>query len=379
MAAEPQFTAPFPPTTASGVPQVVPVQEAPSRLPSFLSPLTNLIDRIDQARDRLALPEPGKFEDLGREVRLTHLSDYTFDGARADLSKTLSQVPAFQVTHSFALGSNGGPMGGISPGTYKFGAVYATSKTFLQGMVDNEGSITGRFNYGWSPNNTTKFAMQLPSSPTAPSMLSVEHDRVGKDYTLSLKSYNPSPVDLTGSYIAAYLQSLTPHFAVGVETLYQRPTPEVEDCSIGYMAKYHVIEKDSMGQMLKGSWIATGQLMSQGIWQATYWKKLAERVDAGVDLMVIPALDPRERKAVATAGVKYDFRMATFRGQVDSTGKVAALLEQRFSPAFAFLVAGEIDQVKNTSKFGVGIQVDSASEEAMESAQNLGPQVAPPL
>lgn len=272
-------------------------------------------------------------------------------------------------------------------------------------MVDNEGSITGRFNYGWSPANTTKFAIQvsffpdrtdrttellaadiarlrsdqLPNSATAPSMLSVEHDRVGKDYTISLKSYNPSPVDLTGSYIAAYLQSITPHFAVGVETLYQRPTPDVEDCSVGYLAKYHRVERDEMGQHLKGSWIATAQVMSQGIWQATYWKKLADRVDAGVDLMVMPALDPRERKAVATAGVKYDFRMATFRGQVDSTGKVAALLEQRFSPAFAFLVAGEIDQVKNTSKFGVGIQVDSASEEAMAAAANAPPQAPPPL
>lgn len=56
------------------------------------------------------------------------MTNYTFDGARADLAKTLSQVPAFQVTHSFALGSQGGPMGGISPGTYNFGAVYATSK-----------------------------------------------------------------------------------------------------------------------------------------------------------------------------------------------------------------------------------------------------------
>jgi mitochondrial import receptor subunit TOM40 len=59
---------------------------------------------------------------------VTHLTNYTFDGARADLSKTLSQVPAFQVTHSFAAGSQGGPMGGINPGTYNFGAVYATSK-----------------------------------------------------------------------------------------------------------------------------------------------------------------------------------------------------------------------------------------------------------
>ena len=242
-------------------------------------------------------------------------------------------------------------------------------QTFMQGMVDNEGGVTGRFNYGWSPKNTTKMSVQvrppmvssfrvsaiadtrswpkqLAASAASPSMFALEHDRVGKDYTLSLKSYNPSPADFTGSYMAAYLQSLTPHFAVGVETLYQRPTPEMEDCSIGYMAKWHDVKKDEGGNPLKDSWIATAQVMSQGIWQATYWKKLAERIDAGVDLVVVPALNPRERKAVATVGAKYDFRMATFRGQVDSTGKVSMLLEQRLSPAFALGLAGEIDHVK---------------------------------
>ena len=242
----------------------------------------------------------------------------------------------------------------------------------MQGMVDNEGSVTGRLNYGWSPRNTTKASVQvrpplslprsflsgcervltllslpqLAAGAAAPSMFSLEHDRVGKDYTLSLKSYNPSPADFTGSYIAAYLQSLTPHFAVGVETLYQRPTPDMEDCSVGYIAKWHDVKKDEQGQAAKDSWIATAQIMSQGIWQATYWKKLAANIDAGVDLICVPALNPRERKAVATAGVKYDFRQATFRGQADSTGKVSALLEQRLSPAFAFNVAGEIDHVK---------------------------------
>ncbi|GAA5893976.1 hypothetical protein JCM5296_004123 [Sporobolomyces johnsonii] len=372
--AEPQFAAPFPPVTA------LPLEPTyASYLPGFLSPLGTLLDRLDAARDRLNLPEPGKHEDLGREVKTTHLTNYTFDGARADLSKTLSQVPAFQVTHSFAMGSQGGPMGGINPGTYNFGAVYATSKTFMQGMVDNEGSITGRFNYGWSPQNTSKLSVQLASSSASPSMFSVEHDRVGKDYTLSLKSYNPSPTDLTGTYMAAYLQSLTPHFALGVETMYQRPTPDMEDCSVGYMAKWHDVKKDEQGQPLKDSWIATAQVMSQGIWQATYWKKLADKVDAGVDLIAIPALNPRERKAVATAGVKYDFRMATFRGQVDSTGKVSALLEQRLSPLFAFLVAGEIDHVKSSSKFGVGLMIESASEEAMAAAMHAPPQAPPPL
>lgn len=60
---------------------------------------------------------------------MTHLTNYTFDGARADLSKVLSQAPAFQVTHSFAAGSQG--QMGPSPGTYSFGAVYATSQVCM--------------------------------------------------------------------------------------------------------------------------------------------------------------------------------------------------------------------------------------------------------
>ena len=62
-----------------------------------------------------------------------HLTNYMFDGARADLSKNLNMNPAFQVTHSFTLGaSQPSPMGGPStpggPGTYNFGALYATNR-----------------------------------------------------------------------------------------------------------------------------------------------------------------------------------------------------------------------------------------------------------
>ncbi|KAK4053953.1 translocase of outer mitochondrial membrane [Microbotryomycetes sp. JL221] len=347
-------------------------------LPTFLSPVGGLLDRLQRARDGLALPEPGKAEDLGREVKMTHLTNYTFDGARADLSKVLSQMPAFQVQHSFTAGSQG--QMGPSPGTYSFGAVYATAQTFMQGNIDNEGGVTGRFNHAWSPANLSKLSVQLGADPSSQSVFSYEHDRVGQDYTMSFKSINPSPTDFTGTYLTSYVQSLTKNFAVGVEALYQRPTPDLEDCSLGYMAKYHQVQKDEQGQPLKDSWIATAQIMPQGMWQATYWKKLAERVDAGVDLVVMPALDPRQRKAIATAGVKYEFRTSTFRGQVDSEGKVSALLEQRLSPAFAFLVAGEMDHKLNKSKFGVGIMVESASEEAMEAAQLAAQQpVTPPM
>jgi hypothetical protein len=44
-----------------------------------------------------------------------------FDGARADLTKSLSMNPAFQVTHSFALGSQ------TAAPSYNFGAVFANN------------------------------------------------------------------------------------------------------------------------------------------------------------------------------------------------------------------------------------------------------------
>ncbi|KAK4705165.1 hypothetical protein P7C70_g1039, partial [Phenoliferia sp. Uapishka_3] len=372
----PVFSAPFPPV----VPLATPYSSA---LPSFLSPLGKVLDRIDATRQSLNLPEPGKAEELGREAKstddflrfplpprlafvsiaVTHLTNYTFDGARAELSKTLSQNPAFQVTHSFLAGSQG--QMGISPGTYNFGALYAHEKMFLHGLIDNEGGVQGRFNYSWSPANTSKMSVQLGGQNP---VMALEQDRVGKDYTLNVKAMNPNLTDLSGMYFASYLQSVSQHVAIGVDSVYQRQAPGVEECSVGYMAKWHHTAKDENGQMARDSWIATAQILPQGFWQASYWKKLAPSVEAAVDVLISPALSPRERKAVATAGVKYEFRQSSFRGQVDSTGKVSALLEQRLSPAFAFLVAGEMDHAKSTSKFGVGCMIESADEAVMEAA-----------
>ena len=52
----------------------------------------------------------------------THLTNFFFDGARADLTKGLSMSPAFQVTLSFALGSQ------TAPSSYNLGAVFATDE-----------------------------------------------------------------------------------------------------------------------------------------------------------------------------------------------------------------------------------------------------------
>lgn len=166
-------------------------------------------------------------------------------------------------------------------------------------------------------------------------MLQLEHDVTGQDYSLNLKALNPSPVDGSGIFVGSYLQSITKNLAVGTEMVMSRGVPVEVPIAPSYIAKYTSTDK---------SWIATAQLQSAGILQTTYWQKLHEKVEAAADLQVVTANGKRD--AVATIGAKYDLRMATFRAQLDSTGKVSAMLEQRFAPTFAFLVAGEIDHFK---------------------------------
>jgi len=166
-------------------------------------------------------------------------------------------------------------------------------------------------------------------------MVQLEHDYQGGDYSLNVKAMNPSPADTSGIYIGSYLQSLTKNFALGFDLLHQRQTSELTETSMSYHAKYAGSDKN---------WIATATLSPMSILQATYWHKLSDKVEAAAELNVIAM--PMRRDAIATLGAKYDLRMSTFRAQVDSTGKVSALLEQRFAPTFGFTVAGEIDHFK---------------------------------
>ncbi|RDX56553.1 mitochondrial import receptor subunit tom40 [Polyporus arcularius HHB13444] len=303
----------------------------------------NFYNRFSAWRTSLDLPNPGTSENLTKEAKGTLLNNYLFDGARAELSKSLSMNPMFTVTHSFNLGSQ------TIPPSYGFGAMFANEQLFLHGNIDHEGNLSGRLNQGWNANNVTKLQAQLSGTP-GQSVLQVEHDFSGSDYTLNAKAVNPSPSDLTGIYMGSYLQSLTKNLALGVEGILQRQTPDMSEIATAYLAKYTSTDK---------SWIATAQLQGAGILQATYWQKLSDKVDVAADLQVVAA--PGRRDALATLAARYELRMASFRAQLDSTGKVSAFLEQKFAPTFSFLVSGEIDHFKNAAKVGVGVMIESSS------------------
>ncbi|KLO10666.1 hypothetical protein SCHPADRAFT_921997 [Schizopora paradoxa] len=322
-----------------------PSSSSTSFLPSFLSPISEGYDVFSRWRTSLGLPNPGTSENLQKEAKSTHLTNHMFDGARADLTKILSVTPAFQVTHSFSLASQ------TALPSYNFGAIYANSKIFMQGGVDHEGTVNGRFNSGWDDRNISKIQVQLSSSPAMGHMIQMEHDYLGQDYSINVKALNPYPVNMSGIVIGNYLQSVTKNLALGAEVLFSKNGPPgAPPFSSSYLAKYTGSAKN---------WIATAHLQPQGVLTATYWQKINEKVDAAADFTVINS--PAKREGTATLGVKYDLRMATFRAQLDSSGKVSALLEQRFAPSFQFLVSGEIDHFKNSAKVGVGVMIDSSS------------------
>ena len=218
----------------------------------------------------------------------------------------------------------------------------------MQGNLGSDGGLSAVGNYRWNEKFVTKTNAQIMSGG-AQGILQIDNDYTGDDFSFSLKSFNPSIFEggLTGIYVGSYLQSVTPGLALGFEAIWQRQAiTSRPESTLSYCAKYRGAD-----------WIASAQLQAQGAIAASYWKKLSDKVEAGVDMNLQFAPNPAaammgapSREGTATVGAKYDFRASTFRAQVDSAGKVSCLLEKRIAMPISLTFAGEIDHVKVIAK-----------------------------
>ncbi len=387
-------------------------QEITSSSPlGFLTanPIANAVSdayrSFSHRRAKLGLTNPGTVEAISKEVqREVSLTNYMHTGLRADLTKAVSLSPLFQVSHQFALGEHMKP--------YAFAALLGTNdvsrcasilkylqvahmslqpQVFLQGSMDNDGILSTRFNYRWSSSLVTKSQLQIGSPQD---MTSIEHEYTGSDFTSSLKMLNPSYLEggLTGIYILSHLQSITKRLSLGVEAVWQRAAlSQPPESATSYCARYKAED-----------WIATAQLhAAQGALNATYWRKLSDKVQAGVDmtLQVVPSpggmMGGLQKEGVTSVGVKYDFRMSTFRAQVDSKGKLGCLLEKRVLPPVTMSFCADVDHVtvsthqnlnnpysllttaQQNAKVGLGITIEAGGEELQEQQEALGAQASP--
>lgn len=302
--------------------------------------IAGLYTGFQDRREALGLSNPGKLEDIAKEVdKDVFLNNYSFTGLRAEITKMFSAAPLFQISHALSMGSQ------VMP-PYQFSALYGSPKVFCQGSIDNDLSLQGRFNWRWNSALITKSSVQMqPGSEQA--MLQIENDYQGADFSANIKAINPSVLEggLTGIFMGDYLQSITPKFALGVSAMWQRAAmTQGPETLVSYAARYKSTD-----------WIASARVLGAGSIQASYWRQIAEKVEAGVDvsLQFVPAMAAPgmmavggKREGVATLGAKYDFRASTFRAQGDSQGRLACLLEKRVAPAVQVTFAGEIDHMK---------------------------------
>lgn len=104
------------------------------------------------------------------------------------------------------------------------------------------------------------------------------------------------------------------------------------------------------GRYKGDDWIASAQVLGQGALQLSYWKKLIDKVEAGVDVNLQfspnPMMGGMRKDGVATLGTKYEFSRSIFRAQIDSQGKLGCLLDKVVAPPVRVTFAGELDHVK---------------------------------
>ncbi|CCK72028.1 TOM complex pore protein TOM40 KNAG_0I02420 [Huiozyma naganishii CBS 8797] len=333
------------------------------------NPLSSFVIEAYQSlhsqRRALSLANPGTVENLNKEVsRDVFLSQYFFSGLRADLNKAFLLNPAFQTSHTFSIGSTSLP-------SYAFSALFANDNLFMQGNLDNDMSLSGRINYGWDKDNVSKVNLQVARGQ--PSMCQLEQDFKGADFSVNAKALNPSWSPKTGFQgvaVASILQSVSPNWSLGIETLYSKVDASGPgDAGISYLTRYVAPKKD---------WIFSGQLQANGSLIASFWRKVSANVEAGVETTLqagmLPITDPMMGTPIGiqptvegqtTLGAKYEYRQSVYRGTVDSQGKVACFLERKVLPTLSILFCGEIDHFKNENKLGCGLQFETAGNQEL--------------
>ncbi|KAF2669882.1 mitochondrial import receptor subunit [Microthyrium microscopicum] len=337
---------------------------------------TEVISSLQEKRKTLGLSNPGNIDRIAREVENeVLLNNYSFTGLRADITKSVGNAPLFQVSHQFSTGSQ-------MQMPYNFALLYGTPNVFMQANIDNERQLMARFNWRWNSALTTKTMAQLAPGATGQSMVSIENDYVGSDFTASIKAINPSLLEggLTGMMTGEYLQSVTPKLSVGVQALWQRQAmTSGPDVVLTYAARYKSLD-----------WIATAQMSPMGVLQTSYWRRIAENFQVGssLSLQYMPGAPqgmmgpPAKAEGLATIGAKFDFRTSQVRMQVDSQGRIGAHIEKRIIPPVSVSFVGQIDHVKNESKIGLSISIESMTEEAavqQEQMMTSGEMQSPPF
>ncbi|RKO90402.1 eukaryotic porin/Tom40 [Blyttiomyces helicus] len=346
--------------------------------------ILNNLHALEAIRAKMGLNAPPSWEGLHRETKGVQTSNFLVEGAKIDMTSIMS--PHFHVSHSMSWGS------AQFPPTYQFGTAYAKAKYSVHGQIDHEGSLQAR-----EPpkrSSATKVTAQL-SQQAGHSMVQLEQDIIGSDFSFNLKTTNPNPFDkapswaesktdssTTGIFQTAYLQSVSRSLALGAEFVLQRPAPDVEESAITFAARYAPaptgplpppstipigspspfppVNPTDPHEIITATYSPTTSLL-----HTTYWRRLNQRLEVAAELQLLASratpMGEGRREGLASVAFKLDTINASIRGQVDTAGRLACVLEERLAPGIALLLSGEIEYGKGAGgqgRVGVGFTLE---------------------
>ena len=180
-------------------------------------------------------------------------------------------------------------------------------------------------------------------------MVQFEADWLANDTSINVKAINPNPADGHGIFTVSLLQAVTRSTALGAELISQKSAESngVLEQGVNFAFTYRP----------NPSAVFTATLQQLVALQTSYHHRVSEKVELASELQML--LVGSRRDACTSVSAKFDYRQATLRAQVDSTGRVGLVMEERLFPGFALLLSGEIDHVRSASRFGIGINMEN--------------------
>ncbi|OQR73244.1 mitochondrial import receptor subunit TOM401-like [Tropilaelaps mercedesae] len=296
-------------------------------------------------RTKLDLPtNPGPLEDIHKCVK--ELAPVLYEGGRLIFSKGLSNH--FQVTHTLNITNTKQTNG------YRFGATYCGNtlpsseggppepEVLMSGDMDPSGNTNAHCMAHITNNLKGKMVIQIQDGIYGSSQFSGEYR--GTNYTATLMAANIDLNSRSGILVGQYLQNVQPRLALGAEWFYQY-APQIPGGSISVMSV--------AGRYTGDNYVIAGTLGTNAV-HASYYMKTNESTQVGVEVET----NLRMGESLGTLAYQFDVPKANlvFRGMVDSTWTVGAVMEKKLTPLpFTFSLSAMLNHAKAQSRFGVGL------------------------
>lgn len=282
---------------------------------------------------------PLLFEDLHKQIK--EIQPMVFDGVRFMMNRPLS--PNFQVSHSMFMG--------LMKSEYKFGAHLMGTKQvspmesypIMASDLNCDGCMNFNFIHMLSPRVKAKVVGSFAKSTCTGSQMSLDYK--GDTFASSFTAANVDLIQNSGIFLGQHLHQLTKSISVGPE-VYVRCGPHMNEMRFAAQA--------SLGGRYEADKYHVDATVSPSGLHVSYCQKAFRNLKFGVELLT-DATIPH-----SSAGFYYQYEIEkshmVFRGSVDTSWNVGALIEKRFHPIpLALSLSALVNHAKNSTSVGIGL------------------------